>query len=485
MASFIFSVVILGLIGFAVAQTIPKMEWAVHDPNRPLPTVLDPGPAGPPVVPPPGVVVLFDGKDLSQWADAKGNPARWKIEKGYMEVAAGTGSIQTKQGFGDCQLHVEWAAPVVVKGEGQERGNSGVFLMNAYEVQVLDCYDNKTYADGMTAAIYGQYPPAFNVCRKPGEWQTYDIIFHAPRFDKDKKLLRPAGMTVSHNGIVVQNSAVLTGPTAHKLRPPYAAHADKLPISLQDHGNPVRFRNIWIKELINDQAPAKKKKALFVWGGWEGHEPKPCVDIFAPWLKDQGFDVEISNTLDSYLDAEKLKSLDLIVQVFTMANITPQQEKGLEDAVKSGVGMAGWHGGMADAFRSNVEYEFMVGGQWVAHPGGVIDYEVNVTNPDDPITKGLADFKMHSEQYYMQVDPQNDVLATTTFSGQYAPWIKGSVMPVVWKKLYGKGRIFYTSLGHVAADFDVPQAREIVKRGLLWAARVSGDDPPLRAPFKK
>jgi len=233
------------------------------------------------------------------------------------------------------------------------------------------------------------------------------------------------------------------------------------------------------------QAPGKTRKALFVWGGWDGHEPKKCVDIFAPWLKEQGFDVEISNTLDSYLDAEKMKSLDLIVQVFTMANITAQQEKGLEDAVKSGVGMAGWHGGMADAFRSNVEYEFMVGGQWVAHPGGVIDYEVNVTNPDDPITKGLADFKMHSEQYYMQVDPQNDVLATTKFTGQYAPWIKGSVMPVVWKKMYGKGRIFYTSLGHVAADFDVPQAREIVKRGLLWAARVTGDDPPLRAPYKK
>jgi len=233
------------------------------------------------------------------------------------------------------------------------------------------------------------------------------------------------------------------------------------------------------------QAPAKARKALFVWGGWDGHEPKKCVDIFAPWLKEQGFEVEISTTLDSYLDAEKMKSLDLIVQVFTMANITPQQEKGLEDAVKAGVGMAGWHGGMADAFRSNVEYEFMVGGQWVAHPGGVIDYEVNITNHDDPITKGLADFKMHSEQYYMQVDPQNDVLATTTFSGQYAPWIQGSVMPVVWKKMYGKGRIFYTSLGHVAADFDVPQAREIVKRGMLWAARVTGDDPPIRAPYKK
>ena len=167
------------------------------------------------------------------------------------------------------------------------------------------------------------------------------------------------------------------------------------------------------------------KKALFVWGGWEGHEPKQCVDIFAPWLQEQGFDVEISNTLDSYLDAAKLKSLDLIVQVVTMADITPEQEKALQEAVKSGVGLAGWHGGLADSFRSSVEYEFMVGGQWVAHPGGVIDYEVNVINHEDPITEGLPDFKMHSEQYYMQVDPIDEVLATTTFSGQHAPWIEG------------------------------------------------------------
>jgi type 1 glutamine amidotransferase len=225
---------------------------------------------------------------------------------------------------------------------------------------------------------------------------------------------------------------------------------------------------------------AAKKKALFVWGGWEGHEPKQCVDIFAPFLEKQGFEVEISNTLDSYLDAAKVKSVDLIVQVFTMATITPEQEKGLEEAVKAGVGLAGWHGGLADSFRSNVEYEFMVGGQWVAHPGGVIPYEVNITGHSDPITKGLADFKMNSEQYYMQVDPINEVLATTTFSGEHAFWIKGSVMPVVWKKMYGKGRVFYTSLGHVAKDFDVPQAREIVTRGLLWAARVTGADakPP-------
>jgi type 1 glutamine amidotransferase len=231
---------------------------------------------------------------------------------------------------------------------------------------------------------------------------------------------------------------------------------------------------------------ALKKKVLFLWGGWEGHEPKKCVDIFAPWLAEQGFEVEVSNTLDSYLDLEKLKKLDLIVQVFTMSQITGPQERNLEEAIKSGVGMAGWHGGMADAFRSNTEYEFMVGGAWAAHPGGVIDYEVNIRNHEDPITRGLADFKMHSEQYYMLVDPFVEALATTAFGGKYAPWIEGSVMPVVWKKMYGKGRIFYASLGHVAADFDVPQAREIVKRGLLWAARVpgSGDDPKPTNPYK-
>ena len=231
--------------------------------------------------------------------------------------------------------------------------------------------------------------------------------------------------------------------------------------------------------------PGTGKKILIVWGGWEGHEPKQCVDIFAPWLTEQGFEVEISHTLDAYNDAAKLKSLALIVQVVTQAQISPKQEKNLEEAVKSGVGLAGWHGGLADAFRSNTEYEFMVGGSWVAHPGGIIDYDVHVTNPTDPITRGLADFHMKSEQYYMLVDPNVEALATTTFQGQPAPWVKGTVMPVVWKKMYGGGRIFYASLGHVAKDFDVPQARAIVQRGMLWAARVpgSGDDPKPTNPY--
>ncbi len=222
----------------------------------------------------------------------------------------------------------------------------------------------------------------------------------------------------------------------------------------------------------DNQKPAAKK-ALLVWGGWMGHEPDKCAAIFAPWLKEQGFNVTVSDTLDSYTNQELMSSLTLIVPIWTMGKISKEQEKGLLDAVRGGIGIAGWHGGMADSFRENTEYQFMVGGQWVAHPGGVIDYEVNITDKKDPVTAGLKDFKMHSEQYYMHVDPSNKVLATTRFTGEHAPWIDGTVMPVAWKRMYGKGRVFYSSLGHVAADFNVPEALEIARRGILWAAGVT------------
>jgi type 1 glutamine amidotransferase len=213
------------------------------------------------------------------------------------------------------------------------------------------------------------------------------------------------------------------------------------------------------------------KRALMVWGGWEGHEPRQCVNVFAPLLEAAGFTVDISDSLDIYLDTERMRSYAVIAQVYTMSTITREQEQGLLDAIESGVGFAGWHGGMADAFRNSTNYQFMVGGQWVAHPGNIIDYTVKLTNHEDPITIGLSDFAMHSEQYYMHVDPSNEVLATTTFTGQHCPWIEGVVMPVVWKRRWGAGRIFYASVGHVAADFDVPEAKEIVRRGLLWAAK--------------
>src|SRR5579862_1517942 len=182
------------------------------------------------------------------------------------------------------------------------------------------------------------------------------------------------------------------------------------------------------------------KSALIVWGGWNGHEPQKGAELFASFLQTQGYEVDVSDTLDAYLNEARLQALDLIVPIWTMGSITSEQEKGLLSAVSNGVGLAGWHGCMGDSFRNNPDYQFMVGGQWVAHPGGIIDYTVNIAQPNDPIVAGLQDFHMHSEQYYMHVDPMNDVLATTTFSDAYAPWIAGCIMPVVWKKHWGQGR---------------------------------------------
>jgi hypothetical protein len=234
-------------------------RWKIHDTGRPQPPVISPGTASTqdsPGRPPSDAVVLFDGKDLSKWAHKDGSAAKWKVENGYAEVVAKTGYLYTREAFGDCQVHVEFIEPTPPKGESQERGNSGVFLMGLYEIQVLDSYENKTYADGQAAAVYGQYPPLVNASRPPGQWQTYDIVFHGPRFDKDGKLLRPARVTVFHNGVLAQDNVEPSGPTAHGKRPPYEAHPEKLPLALQDHNNPIRFRNIWIRDLkAADAAP--------------------------------------------------------------------------------------------------------------------------------------------------------------------------------------------------------------------------------------
>ncbi len=239
-------------LGYEDTPFLPDSKWRVHDGNRPQPRVVTPGTFSTqdqPGVPPSDAIILFDGTDLSRWVSSRdGGEARWKVENGYMEVVAGTGDIETKEHFGDCQLHLEWCAPAEVRGEGQGRGNSGVFLMGLYEIQVLDCYQNPTYPDGTTAAIYGQYPPLVNACRKPGEWQTYDIIWEAPRFDGDR-LVRPAYVTVLHNGIVVHNHTPLIGPTTHRQVLPYKPHPPVGPLRLQDHGDPVRFRNIWYRVL--------------------------------------------------------------------------------------------------------------------------------------------------------------------------------------------------------------------------------------------
>ena len=198
--------------------------------------------------PPSDAVVLFDGRELSGWAGKDGGPAAWKVEHGYMEVVPKTGDIQSREHFGDCQLHVEWAAPAAVSGNSQGRGNSGVFLMGRYEIQVLDCYDNPTYADGTTAAVYGEFPPLVNACRRPGEWQTYDIVWLAPRFD-GQRLVTPAYVTVFFNGVLAQYHREVFGPTGHRRVQPFEAHPPAGPLKLQDHSNPVRFRNIWYRPL--------------------------------------------------------------------------------------------------------------------------------------------------------------------------------------------------------------------------------------------
>ena len=235
---------------YAVAKT--EQEWKIHDMSRPQPPIITPGEASTqdrPGRPPSDAIVLFDGKDLSQWEGAKGGPAKWQVENGYFEVVAKTGDIHTRQAFGDCQLHVEWASPDPPHGEDQDRGNSGVYLMSTYEIQVLDSYQNKTYADGHAAAVYGQYPPLVNAMRPPGQWQTYDIIFYAPVF-KDGKLVSPARITMLHNGVLVHHNQEIYGPTGHRILAKYDKPIEpKRPLVLAGHNNPVRFRNIWIRPL--------------------------------------------------------------------------------------------------------------------------------------------------------------------------------------------------------------------------------------------
>jgi len=235
------------MIGYDDTPLIPGQPWKVHDSARPQPRVVAPDADS--RMPPSDAVVLFDGQHLSGWRGVESDaPAGWRVANGYAEVVPGTGDIRTTAEFGDCQLHVEFATPAEVAGSSQGRGNSGVFLMGRYEIQVLDCFDNPTYPDGTTAAIYGQYPPLVNACRRPGEWQTYDVIWTAPRFNGER-LVTPAYCTVLHNGVLVQNHSELLGQTSHRVAPMWTPHPPVGPLRLQDHGDLVRFRNIWYRSL--------------------------------------------------------------------------------------------------------------------------------------------------------------------------------------------------------------------------------------------
>lgn len=235
-------------LGHQDTPVIPGTKWHVHDGLRPQPPIVAPARYNSKIVPPPSdAIILFDGKSLDKWQMGNNKPGAWKLEKEAM-VSNKTGDITTKQEFGDFQLHIEWATPKKVQGSGQGRGNSGIFLHGRYEIQVLDCFNNPTYPDGQAGAVYGQTPPLVNASRKPGDWQTYDIFFTAPRFDGDT-LKEPAYVTVIHNGVLVQNHTAISGGTQHMALASYGDSVAKGPFRLQDHGNPTRFRNIWVRDL--------------------------------------------------------------------------------------------------------------------------------------------------------------------------------------------------------------------------------------------
>jgi 3-keto-disaccharide hydrolase len=234
-------------IGYDDTPMLPGSKWHVHDGKRPAPPVVVPG--GPTTTSPPAdAIVLFDGKDLSKWKGAEGKDAAWKVADGVLEITPGKGDLETKDEFGDVQLHLEWCEPAPPKSESQGRGNSGVFFMGRYELQLLDSYENPTYPDGQCGALYGQVPPLVNACRKPGEWQSYDVVFAAPRFENGK-LAKPGTLTVLQNGVLVQDHAKLIGATVHRQVATYAAHGPAGPLKLQDHGDPLKFRNVWVRKL--------------------------------------------------------------------------------------------------------------------------------------------------------------------------------------------------------------------------------------------
>ena len=240
-------------LGYDDTPELPNAPYRVHDGTRPQPPKVDagtPSTQDDPGTPPSDAVVLFDGSDLSAWQSGDGKEAPWVVEDGALVIKPGSGTIRTKEEFGDCQLHLEFAAPDPPKGQDQGRGNSGVMFFGQYEIQVLDCYDNLTYPDGTVAAIYGQYPPMVNAARPPGKWQTYDIIFEAPRFKDDGEVETPAYVTMLHNGVLVHNHTPLLGSVAFRAVGQYHPHGPEGPLVLQDHGNPVRFRNIWVRPIL-------------------------------------------------------------------------------------------------------------------------------------------------------------------------------------------------------------------------------------------
>ncbi len=515
--------------GYTDTPKLPNQMWKVHDKHRPRPAVVKPGESY--GQPPADAVVLFDGKDLSKWKKSGSDQeATWKVGDGFFEAAAGT--IETKEHFGDVQLHIEWASPAEVKGKGQGRGNSGVIFMGRYEVQVLDSFENDTYADGQAASIYGQYPPQVNVTRGPGQWNQYDIVFEAPRFEGDK-LTKPAKVTVFHNGVLVQHGREMIGQMAHKMITPYVAHAPKGPLVLQDHGNPVRFRNVWVRPLREDidpwlefegkEGPGKGKKVVLISGDEEyrSEEAMPmlakvlsekhgfqCVSLFSIHPETGTVDPNYSNNIPGlhHLDDAQVMILGL-----RFRELPDWQMKHIVDFVERGGAVIGlrtsthafnyskdskspyakwsynhreWQGGFGQQ---------VLGETWVSHHGKHKSEAARGIIPEgkkgEVILRGVEDVFVPSDVYGVTHLPSD---ANVLMLGQIVAGMKPSdpaatdkrndpMMPMVWTRNYktesGKEcRIFTTTMG-AAADLENEGLRRLVVNATYWCAGIEDKIP--------
>ncbi len=511
--------------GYTDTPLIPNQPWRVHDKFRPRPALVQAaeklGDA------PSDAVVLFDGKSLDAWQtagkkDADGQPkaAGWEIVEGAMQAAPGSGSVETREEFGDCQLHIEWSAPTDIKGKSQGRGNSGVIIMGRYEIQVLDSFKNDTYPDGQAASIYGQYPPQVNVTRKPGEWNVYDIVFEAPRFENEK-LIKPAKATVFHNGVLVQHARELTGPMAHQKVLPYQPHPPRGRLMLQDHGNPVRFRNIWIRSLRTESVPwlsipgntegelAGRGKRVVLISGDEEYRSEEALPQLAKILsKHHGFDTTVlfainpetglvdPNYQNNIPGLHHLKEADLVIIATRFRELPDWQMQYVVDYFTSGKPVIGLRTAThAFAYGRNKDSKFadwsynsknwtggfgqqILGETWISHHGkhgsqstrGVIAEKA----ADHPILKGVKDVWGPTDVYGIKNLPEDATVllegAVLTGMNPTDEAVQGVVntprMPIAWIKNYQvtngqPGQAFCTTMG-AASDLPSDDLRRLI-----------------------
>lgn len=519
--------------GYTDTPLIPGQTWRVHDRFRPRPPVIMPaeklGDA------PSDAIVLFDGKGVDAWqtagkktADGEPQPAGWKVEDGTMVAAAGSGSIETREEFGDCQLHIEWSAPTDVKGKSQGRGNSGVILMGRYEFQVLDSFQNDTYPDGQAASIYGQHPPQVNITRKPGEWNVYDIIFEAPRFEGEK-LIQPAKATVLHNGVVVQNARELTGPMAHQKVSEYKAHPPQGRLLLQDHGNPVRYRNIWIRPLRSESLPwlsipasddsklAGSGKRIVLIAGDEEYRSEEALPQLAKILsKHHGFSCTVlfpinpetglidPNYQGNIPGLHHLKDADLVILATRFRELPDWQMQYIAEYFQSGKPVIGLRTAthafaysrdksskFADWSYNSTKWEGGFGQQvlgetWVSHHGKHGSQSTRgVIHPgaqSHPILSGVKDVWGPTDVYGITHLPSE---AKVLLDGQVLKGMKADdepvsggvnepMMPLAWLKDYeipeGKpGKAFCTTMG-AATDLPSEDFRRLLVNAVYYLA---------------